>query len=469
MIMKKIMLFVLSILGIMAHGQDSRSTKSNTNDVLAHKIDALIRPIANSNNFSGIVLVKQNGDIILSNSYGYADRENQIKNTEASQFFIGSISAMFTAAAILQLVEEGKISVDDKLTKFISGFPKGNKITIHHLLTERSGLPRFVSQTDGSYDKLIESAHTLDALVDYIKKLETIAEPGIKYRHSGSSFILLAKVIETVSGESFGTYLRDHIFMPLGMTHTGHFAYAMEYRDVPNLALGYEQQGVTELVRARLIHWSTKIGHASIYSNAEDLEKFAQAMIHNTLLSADSWKKMTNSYYGTSLGYGISNKPQGDHVRYSRSGGSPGFSSFFAIYPDEGLTVIMLSNIHIHVPNFNVPKIASIVFGEPYEQLNLVSPRYVNNDLAQKLLGTFQFDENFYNPNGTVTVSYADGMLLSDGAPMIPMVGVDGEIVKFINRQFWSRLEFVPDGTGNFSKLKFDGFTGTKKAMPKKN
>lgn len=463
------MLSLLSIVGIITYGQDTRSTTKSSNDELAHKIDALISPIANSNNFSGAVLVTKNGDIILSKSYGYSDRGSQIKNTRASQFFVGSVSAMFTAAAILQLVEKGKISVDDKLAQFIPEFPNGDKITIHHLLTERSGLSRFVSQANGTYDKIIESAHTLDALVDYIKILEPIAEPGEKYRHSGSSFILLAKVIEIVSGEFFGAYLKNHIFSPLKMTHTGHYAYAMKYGDVPNLALGYKQQGVTELERARLIHWSTKIGHASIYSNAEDLEKFAQAMMNNTLLSTDSWKKMTNSYYGTSLGYGISNKPQGGHVRYSRSGGSPGFSSYFAVYPEEGLIVIMLSNIHIHVPYFNVPKIASIVFGDPYEQLNLVSPTYVNNDLAQKLLGTFQFDENFYNPNGTVTISYAGGMLLSDGAPMIPVLGEDGKIVKFINRQFWSRLEFIPDGTGNFSKLKFDGFTGTKKAMLKKN
>ncbi|WP_299531237.1 serine hydrolase [Ulvibacterium sp.] len=461
--MKKRILCLFSILGLLACGQDSRFAANNPSKDLAHKIDALIRPLAESNNFSGTVLVKKNGDIILSQSYGYADRENQIKNTKASQFFIGSVSAMFTATAILQLVESGKVSLEDTLTKFMPGFPNGDRITIHHLLTERSGLPRFVSQADGTYDQLIESPHTLDVLVEYIKELKPIAEPGEKYRHSGSSFILLAKVIEMVSGESFGTYLNDHVFKPLGMSHTGHYAYAMSYTDVPDLTLGYKQQGVTELERARVIHWSTKIGHASIYSNAEDLEKFARAMMHNRVLSADSWKKMTSSYYGTSLGYGLSNAPQGDHVRYSRSGGSPGFSSYFAVYPEEGLTVIMLSNIHIHVPYFNVPKIASIVFGEPYEPLNLVSPTYVKHDLAQKLLGTFQFDENFYNPNGTVTISFEDGMLLSDGAPMIPVLGEDGKIVKFINRQFWSRLEFVPDSTGQFSNLKFDDFMGTKK------
>ena len=150
-------------------------------------------------------------------------------------------------------------------------------------------------------------------------------------------------------------------------------------------------------------------------------------------------------------------------MRYYRSGGSPGFSSYFAVYPDEDLTVIMLSNIQIFVPYFNVPKIASIVFGEPYEQLNLVSPTSVTNDLAQKLVGTYQFDENFYTPNGTVAISYEEGMLLSDGASMIPAVDAEGQIIKFINRQYWSRLEFLPDSEGNFSKLKFDGYMGTKK------
>jgi len=464
--MKKAMLSVLFLLGgigDLVYGQDSQARENNDDLDLADQIDALIRPISDSNNFSGSVLVIKKGDVLLSKSYGYSDREHRIANTMKSRFFIGSVSAMFTATAILQLVENGKLTVEDKLARFLPEFPNGNRISVHHLLTERSGLPRFVPQADGTYDSLIGSAHTLDALVDYIQQSEPIAEPGKKYRHSGSSYILLAKIIEIITGKSFGDYLRDHIFIPLKMMNTGHYGPGTTYGKVPDLALGYEQLGVNKLERARRIHWSSKTGHASLYSNAEDLAKFAHALMHHELLSADSWTAITGPYYGTSLGYGLSNSPQGGHLRYHRSGGSPGFSSFFAVYPEEELSIIMLSNIHIHVPYFNVPKIASIVFGEPYEQLNLVSPTEVDQKLVQKLPGTFQFDENFYNPNGTVTITYKDGMLLSDNAPLIPVVDDEGRIIKFINRQFWSRLEFVPDGNGDFTTLKFDRFIGTKK------
>lgn len=451
---------IFFILASLSYSQDSKNDK----DVeLFEKIDRLITPISNSNNFSGNVLVKSGKHTLISKSYGYFDRENKVENTSDTKFLIGSISAMFTSVAIMRLVEDQKIGLDDKVAKFLKGIPNGDKITIHHLLTERSGLPRVVSNTDGSYARLTQSPHTLDQLVEFIRQLEPIAEPGIKYRHSGSSFILLAKIIEMLSGNSFGEYLHRNVFDPLEMTNTAHYGFQVKYEDIPKLAIGYQPEDVDGLKIADKIHWSTKIGHASIYSTTNDLYKFSQAIMHNSLLSADSWKAITSSYYDTTLGYGISAKRTDGRLRYYRSGSTPGFSCYFLVYPEEDLTIIMLSNIKIHIPYFNVPKIAAIVFGEQYEQLNLVSPKKVGYDLAQKLTGVYQFDENFYNPNGTVSISYENGMLLSDGAPLIPAVQEDGQFEKFINRQYWSRLEFVTDSTGNSLKLKFDQFVGVKK------
>ncbi|NAS12882.1 serine hydrolase domain-containing protein [Poritiphilus flavus] len=461
--MKRLLLKLTSILFIIANVSYSQDPKNDRDFELFEKIDRLITPISKSNNFSGNVLVKSGKSTVVSKSYGYFDRENKVQNTSDTKFLIGSISAMFTSVAIMQLVENQKINLDDKVAKFLTDIPNGEKITIHHLLTERSGLPRVVSNADGSYARLTQTPHTLDQLVEYIGKLEPIAEPGMKYRHSGSSFILLAKIIEMQSGNSYGEYLQSNIFNPLEMTNTGHYGFKVDYQDIPNLANGYEPEGVDGLKIAEKIHWSTKIGHASIYSTVNDLYKFGQAIIHNRLLSVDSWKTITSSYYDTSLGYGISANRRDGRLRYYRSGSTPGFSSYFLVYPEEDLSIIMLSNIKIHIPYFNVPKIAAIVFGEQYEQLNLVNPTAVGYDLAQKLKGVYQFDENFYNPNGTVSISYENDMLLSDGAPLIPAVQEDGKIAKFINRQFWSRLEFVRDSIGNFSKLKFDKFVGVKK------
>ena len=464
--MKRLILFFLGvtiIISITSCRQESHHQKTDKHIAFSNQMDELIRPIVSSNNFSGTVLVKKHDTTILSKPYGYFDREKQIENTTDSRFLIGSISAMFTAAAIMKLEEEGKLSVNDTLAKFIPEVPNGEKITIHHLLTERSGLPRVAPVRDGSYAKLTQTAHTLDELVALITKIEPLAEPGAKYRHSGTSFILLAKIIEIVSGKTFGAYLDQQIFSPLEMTNTGHYGYETIYEDIPNLATGYEQEGVTELKTAERIHWSTKIGHASIYSTAEDLNKFAEAIIGKELLSKDSWKKITSGYYETTLGYGISSSQDDHGSKYYRSGSSPGFSCYFLVYPEEHLAVIMLSNIKIHIPYFDAPKLAAIVFEEDYEQLNLVDPTEIKVNDVPGMLGTYQFDENFYNPNGTVTITYDNEMLLSDGAPLIPAVDDNGEIIKYINRQFWSRLEFVTDSLGNAHTLKFDGYLGMKK------
>ena len=465
--MKKTFLLFLTLAFfhcVILYSQGSDIEKQNTTQDIAKKIDSLIGPLANSSNYSGKVLVQRGAELLFSKSYGFFDIEKQIKHSAQSKFLIGSVSAIFTSAAIMKLVDEGKLSVEDKLSKFLAGFPYGDKVSIHHLLTERSGLPRYGTGR-GHYKQLIQSPHTLEELVGFIKELQLQAEPGNRHIHSGSSFILLARIIEVVSGKGFGEFLKEEIFDPLGMKNTGHYSDKIQHGDIANLSIGYEQAGVTALNRAELIHWSSKIGHASIYSTTEDLHKFANAILNKQLLSAKSWQKMLSPYFGISLGYGISTVDQGSRRLHSRSGGSPGFSSFFAVYPDDDLVIIMLSNIKIHVPYFTVPNIAAIVFNEPYEKLNLKNPPHLDATFAQQFLGEYQFDEHFYNPNGTVTISYKDGLLWSDGAPMLPVLDDQGNIIKFINRRFWSRLEFKSDHTGNISELKFDDYTGTKKGL----
>ncbi len=412
--------------------------------------------------YSGSVFVQQKGKVIFSKSYGLQDREKKLKNTPQSKFFLASVSAMFTATGIMKLVDDGKLSLDDQLSKFVPGIKNGDKLTVHHLLTERSGIPRIGSQGKVNYSKLTESPQTIDDLIGHLKDLEPQFEPGTKYQHTRSSYILLARIIEVVSGKSFGEYLKKDVFMPLGMENSGHFAYETKFGDVRNLARGYVQAGVTDLDLGQQIHWSSKTGHASIYSTAEDLNKFANAALKKEFLKAGSWERMLSPHHDDDVGYGFFTSPQGNHKRFYMSGGSPGFSTFFAVYPDDDLVVIMLSNIQIHVPYFTVPTLASIVFGEPYKKLNLVTPPNVDKNLAQKLSGQFKFGTDFYRPNGTVNITAQGERLFADGGPLIPIVEGNGRITKFIHRRYWSTLEFVPDGNGEFVTLKFDNFIGKK-------
>jgi len=461
----KIKIFTLSLLLLISNsicfGQRFKEKKASGSNV-TDKIEELIIPLVKSNNYSGSVIIQKKGKNIFKKSYGLRNREKGIKNTAQTKFFLASVSAMFTATGIMKLVDEGKISLDDKLSKFLPGFKNGDKMTIHYLLTERSGIPRIGSQGKVNYSQLTESAQTIDELIGYLKDLDLVFEPGAKYQHTRSSYILLAKIIEKVSGKPFGEYLKQKIFTPLGMKNTGHYAYKTKYGDVPNLAKGYVQAGVTDLDLAQQIHWSSKTGHASIFSTAEDLNKFANAALNKKFLSADSWKKTLTSQHGDSVGYGWFISPQGKHKRFHMSGGSPGFSSFIAVYPDEELIIIMLSNINIHVPYFTVPSFASIIFNEPYKKLNLITPPDVDKKLVEKFLGSFQFGEDFYRRNGTVKITSKGTRLFSDGAPLIPIDEGTGKIRKFINRRYWSTLEFVNGDDGKVIELKFDSFSGKK-------
>ena len=121
----------------------------------------------------------------------------------------------------------------------------------------------------------------------------------------------------------------------------------------------------------------------------------------------------------------------------------------------------MLGNIYNSLPYFVGPKLASLVSGEPYEKLNLTTRR-ISKEYAQNVIGTYQFGD-FYRPNGSVKITLKEGILRSDGAAMIPVEDEEGEIIKFINRRYWSTLEFVPDNEGNIIALKYDDFVSKKK------
>ena len=446
----------------LCNGQVQETSEYSAVAESSRRIQEVIDPLAASNNYSGSVIVQKDGKDIFNRTYGLADLESRIGHTAKSKFFLASVSAIFTAAAVMKLVDQGKLSLDDTLSKFVPGIKNGDRMTIHILLTERSGIPRIGSQGNVNYTTITESKQSIDQLIGHIKALKPVAEPGAKYEHSRSSYILLARVIEKVSGKSFGDFLRSEVFAPLGMKDSGHFSEGDALEDIPNLAKGYVQKGVTDLAPAQVLHWSSKTGHASIYSTAEDLSKFADAALNKRFLSEESWKRMLSPHDGDNVGYGVFTSPQGTHKRFYMSGGAPGFSTYFAVYPDENLVVIMLSNIQIFVPYFTVPKLASIVLGEPYEKLNLVTPPDIDEKLAKKLQGQFKFGSDFYRPNGTVSITAEGKRLFADGGPLIPVDEGKAEYTKFIHRRFWSTLEFVSDDKGNVVQLNFDRFSGSR-------
>ncbi|WP_165864848.1 serine hydrolase domain-containing protein [Rufibacter latericius] len=429
------------------------STKAQSKE-----IDALIMPYVQTNNYSGSVLIAQNGKVLFSKAYGQMNRTYNLPNTPQTKFFLASASMIFTSAAIMKLAEEKKISLDDPVAKYLPDYKPGNRLTLHHLLSQRSGIPAIGVNQKVDYDSITKFQHSVDQLIHYFKEDSLLFPPGSKYNHSRSDYIVLAYIIEKVTGKPFGSYLKESIFDPLKLTNTGHSHGESEI--IPNLANGYAAVGHYEVENAYQINWTSKTGHGSIYSTTEDLYKFSTAITNNKLLSKESWQKIFTDY-GDNVGYGWFIRNHLDRKRVQMNGRSPGFSSYFGIYPDDNLTVIALSNNYISLPANLGMQLAALVLKKPAPKTNLTK-RAVAPEQASRLVGKYQFDSNFYVKDLVMEVSYKEGNLSCSWGALIPVADAKKPDTKFIQRTYWSDVEFTENSQGEIEAMLVDGHKGVK-------
>lgn len=421
-------------------------------------IDALITPYVQTNNFSGSVLVARDGKVVFSKAYGPMNRTHDVPNTTQTKFYLASVSMIFTSAAIMRLVDEKKVSLDDPLSKYLPEYKYGSHITLHHLMSQRSGIPSIEQSKKVNYDSITKFEHSAEKLIGYFKDDSLLFQPDKQYNHGKSDYILLAYIIEKVTGKAFGTYLKEILFNPLQMVNTGHST--GEKSIVTNLASGYAPQGHYDVENAYRIDWTSKTGHGSVYSTTEDLNKFANAILENRILSKESWQK-TFSDYGDQVGYGWFIRDHLDKKRIQMNGRSPGFSSYFGIYPDDKLVVIVLSNNYISLPADLGKQLAALVFKKPYTKTDL-SLANLSAEQTGRLIGKYRFDEKFYVPNAEMEVTFNNGKLSTTWGALIP-VGDDKQLYsKFILRSYWSAVEFVENGKGQVEAMIYDGFKGVK-------
>lgn len=441
--MRKLCLLVpAALLLTLTHAQTaSRVSKGPTNAKLESAVDSYLRPYIESNNFTGSVLIARKGTILLQKGYGRANYELEIANTPETRFHIASVSKPFTSAAILLLQEKGRLKTSDTLAKFIPDYPNGDKITLRHLLTHTSGIPNVNDFPD--YDQFAKTKHTVAELIAKFKDQPLEFQPGEKYRYSNSNYNLLAYIIEKVSGQSYGDFLKQNIFDPLGMTATGNDGDAAML--IPYRASGYTPTGVTELENAPFLDWSNKTGNGSLYSTIGDIYKFDRALYSDKLLNKGSRDEMFTEAKG--IHYGWSNGEQDGHKLISINGRSPGFNATLLRFIDDDATVIVLSNSYSSVSQTVVaPDLARILFGQsPQSPFNL-QPLTEKN--VANYLGRYQFGPDYFRPNSAVTVERADRSLqLRWDSGLTSALLPVGEN-EFIERAFWGRVVF-PKGQGS--------------------
>jgi CubicO group peptidase (beta-lactamase class C family) len=322
--------------------------------------------------FSGVTLIAKGDRVLFEKAYGMADKSQIRPNNIDTKFNLGSVSKIFTAVAIAQLVEQGKLSFDDTIENYVDGFPHevAGKITIEQLLTHTAGLgdlftPAYMADKD--------AVDTVDGFMRYITSQDLRFEPGSQHQYSNGGFVVLGAIIEKVSGENYYSYIRRHITEPLGMTDTDFYK---KFDLIPNLARGYANTGggpqllpplpppgqdrgqiisppppMTDSNTVREDNLSTLplIGNPSggAYSTVRDMLKFSSALMNHVLLSGEYTDALMNGHVNAprgEYGYGFEVLVENGYPTVGHSGGAPGISAMFRILVNDDCSVIILSN-----------------------------------------------------------------------------------------------------------------------------
>jgi len=434
---------LLLIIACLASGQKVADSR------VASKLETYIKPFVESGNFTGAVLVARNGRILFRHAYGMANYELRVANTPATRFHIASISKPFTAVAILQLEEQGRLSVSDPVARFLPDFPNGDKIKLEHLLTHTSGIPNVNDLLD--YDTFARSPHTVEQLVAKFASLRLDFQPGSDYHYSNSNYNLLALILEKVTEENYGDYVCKHVLDPAGMENSGHDGEAL--RLIPLAASGYEPAGISSYEKAPYLDWSNKTGNGSLYSTVDDLYHFDRALNTDALVKAATRQK----YFVEGRGnrYGWFQRKRSGHRVMSSNGRSPGFTALLDRYPDDDVTVIVLSNSYATVSQDPIgPALAAIVFGEQPEKPPVFAAAKIPQHTLDSYAGKYQYGPDYFVPNAKFTLTVDGGALLLElGSFRTPLAPISS--TEFLERNFLGRVVFTVGAAGKVEGLTY--------------
>lgn len=399
--MKQLFLYILSIGFLFtthSHAQNSTS-----------KADKLLSESLKNDEHALSVLVAKGDKILYHKTVGYSDVDKQIKANNETTFRIGSVSKQFYATAILKLVEQGKLKLDDPLTKFIKDFPGGDAVTIHHLLTHTSGIKSYTDEPDFIYNVI-----TPIVLEDLILKIKTLGydfDPGEKWKYNNSAYAITGYIVEKVSGMSAEEFLAQQIFKPSGMSHSGVYDNKKEYE---NEALGYSFEGGD--VKLSLNWDMTWAGGAgNLYSTANDLllwnrQLFGAKVINKESIQKAHTKVTLNQGDIHAYGYGWGLGEYKGLKAIGHSGGLHGFLSNLVYYPEIDATVVVLSNCSppkkIQPGEFS-NELTDIFFEEHLKDISELIENKVeavgNTQNYDKYLGKYEY------PGGAIMTVTKDG------------------------------------------------------------
>ncbi|MDF7775521.1 serine hydrolase [Sphingomonas sp. AOB5] len=440
-----------------AEAQSKRKTSSTVSPVrndraLPARVATYMQAAVRNDQFTGAILVARNGVPIVNTAYGMASYELGVPNTPRTVFNIASITKQFTAMAIMQLSERGKLNVGDSICDYLSNCPAAWKpITIRNLLTHSSGIPNASRLPDWD-ESLSMRRYRPEEFVDLFRRLPLRFAPGEKSAYSNSGYFLLGLIIERASGMPYGEYLKANIFAPLGMTHSRH----NDNRAViPGAATGYYSRG-TNFITATYVDPSTSLGDGGMVSTTGDLLRWDQALYSEKLVSRASLDAIFTPYKD-GYGYGWEIGTRFGRKTISHSGSDAGFSSFILRVPDERLTVIILGNGDRMSAARAAYGLMAIVLGETYK---IPAPQLVDmlwNTISQRGVDAAIAQYRQLRSANAADYNFGEETLLDLGYALIDARELDkAEAIFKLNIEMFPKAPYNYDGLGDVADRRGD-------------
>jgi len=409
---------------------------------LPARLDEQVRAYVDQQKFNGSVLVARDGKELLKRGYGLANAEWNIANTPTTKFRLGSITKQFTAMLILQLEQQGKLSVNDPACKYVEDCPAAwQPITIHHLLTHTSGIPNFTSFPD-----YLATMHEASPPKDTLKRVRDkplVFDPGTKWQYSNSGYVLLGYIIEKVAGMPYADLLKKNIFGPLEMNDTGY----ERWTDVlPNRAAGYER-GPGGLRNAAYINMTIPHAAGALYSTVEDLCKWDQALYTQKLLPKEAMTRYFTPFKDDyAYGWAVQKFDGMDVIQHG--GGINGFSTQITRVPALKLVVIALDNVLPAATGKMADDLMKLAAGHPVDKPGTKKEISVKPEILRQYIGAYVFSPAF-----KIDVTLEDGALITQatGQPKLPIYA-ESE-TRFFPKLVDATLIFEKDGEGKVMGL----------------
>ena len=411
---------------------------------LPGQMDKIASTVYKPNVPGAAIVVVKNGRVIFRKGYGLANLELHTPVRPEMVFRLASVTKQFTAAAVMMLLERGKLSLTDDIAKFFPAY-KGKKITVENLLTHTSGIPDYLLKLWP--DRMREDMGP-KRLAELFQNEALEFEPGTKESYSNSNYALLGLIIENLSGKSYGDFIEQNIFQPLGMKHS---SYETVQQIIPGRVSGYAKTE-SGYVNAAYFSMPQLYAAGALDSSVDDLALWDASIYSNKLLKQASWDRIFTPYKfkngengAYASGWAIG-QFQGRLIE-SHEGGVPGFTTYVLRLPQDHVYVAILANDRTMEtqPEFVARRLAAVAIGKP-----IVDEKIIKLDAATltSYAGTYHSDKD-----GDVNIRTEAGRLFfqSQNDPEVELFPLAKD--KFIIKAFDARVSFVTDGGGNISTL----------------